>query len=187
MPGARYVSKNNANIIRISTLSKMFPDGIILVPFRHPLAHADSLLRMHKRFKRMHKEQPFSRRYMEHLGHYEFGETFRPINFDNWLNTSGLSPDMADFWLAYWIASFRHLLKNTPQNIAFLSYERCCAEPQTALGKLSGVLELRQPQTLLDQAQKYRAPRSFDLPDYAPALKEESLVLYQALLDRSSV
>lgn len=46
----RYVSKNNANIARIQILNKLFPDSIIIVPFRHPLDHAASLLQQHCNF-----------------------------------------------------------------------------------------------------------------------------------------
>ena len=33
----RYVSKNNANIARIPKITRLFPDAVILVPFRQPL------------------------------------------------------------------------------------------------------------------------------------------------------
>ena len=47
---ARYVSKNNANIARIPLIARLFPDAIILVPFRNPMDHAGSLLRTHLLF-----------------------------------------------------------------------------------------------------------------------------------------
>ncbi|MDD3289036.1 MAG: sulfotransferase [Alphaproteobacteria bacterium] len=182
---ARYISKNNANIIRIKTLAKMFPDGTIFVPFRQPFAHADSLQRMHVRFEQLHKEQPFSQRYMEHLGHYEFGKTLRPINFDGWLDASPFSPNTANFWLSYWIAAFRHLLENKQKNMFFFSYEKCCADPKRELEKLADILMISQTEKLLSQAEKYRAPRQFELPNYSAPLKEEAMGIYRALLDNS--
>lgn len=46
--GARYVSKNNANIARTQALMKMFPDASVVVPLRNPVEHAISLLRQQK-------------------------------------------------------------------------------------------------------------------------------------------
>ena len=40
--GKRYISKNNLNIARIGYLKRVFPDSIIIVPFRDPLQHASS-------------------------------------------------------------------------------------------------------------------------------------------------
>ena len=47
---ARYVSKNNANVARIPKIRQLFPDAVILVPFRNPVDHAGSMLRQHLRF-----------------------------------------------------------------------------------------------------------------------------------------
>ncbi len=70
----RYISKNNGNIARLDLIGRMFPEAKILVPVRHPLEHAASLLRQHRNFIEMHKDEAFIRRYMADLGHYEFGE-----------------------------------------------------------------------------------------------------------------
>ena len=69
----RYLSKNNANIARIGLLSRMFPDCVIVVPFRNPLAQSQSLLAQHSNFLSLHAQAPFMRRYMTDLGHFEFG------------------------------------------------------------------------------------------------------------------
>lgn len=76
----RYLCKNNANIARLSLLPELFPDCRIIVPVRSPLDHARSLRRQHVQFSALHAEDAFARRYMEWLGHYEFGAALKPID-----------------------------------------------------------------------------------------------------------
>src|SRR5262245_60954045 len=64
---SRYLSKNNANIARIPLLRRLFPNGLLVVPFRKPLDHARSLLNQHRRFLELHKVDSFSRRYMDDI------------------------------------------------------------------------------------------------------------------------
>ena len=79
--GGRYISKNNANIARLDAIPAMFPDASIVVPIRSPVAHAASLLRQHQNFLAQHKTDPFAKRYMQDIGHLEFGDLHRPIQF----------------------------------------------------------------------------------------------------------
>ena len=58
----RYISKNNPNISRIGYLKRVFPDSIIVVPFRAPLQHASSMLRQHRNFTKIHEQDPFALR-----------------------------------------------------------------------------------------------------------------------------
>lgn len=46
---SRYVSKNNANIARLGALAEAFPDAAIIIPLRHPIDQARSLLRQHQK------------------------------------------------------------------------------------------------------------------------------------------
>ena len=46
----RYLSKNNQNIRRLELISEIFPNSKILIPFRDPIQHANSLLTQHKKF-----------------------------------------------------------------------------------------------------------------------------------------
>jgi hypothetical protein len=54
MGSGRYLSKNNNNILRVSTIKKAFPRAIIIVPFRDPLQQSNSLLSQHQRFLAAH-------------------------------------------------------------------------------------------------------------------------------------
>ena len=78
----RYLSKNNNNILRLDTISRAFPNALILIPFREPIQHAHSLLRQHRHFSAMQSNDAFGRSYMAWLGHHEFGLDHRPFVFD---------------------------------------------------------------------------------------------------------
>ena len=140
---ARYVSNNNANIGRIGLLSRIFPDSTIVIPFRNPVNQAASLLRQHQRFIDIHREDPFTRYYMESIGHYEFGGAMRLIDFPPVEGLDAQSDPMSgNFWLAYWIRVYTHLLKEERSNLHFFDFDKLCAEPLSSLEALNGVLHI---------------------------------------------
>lgn len=106
----RYLSKNNANIARIAGLAKAFPEARFLVPLRDPLAQAKSLLRQHQMALKTHSASAFARRYVRDIGHFEFGADHKPILFAGMDRVIAKhDPLTLDYWLAYWIAAYRHL------------------------------------------------------------------------------
>jgi hypothetical protein len=122
---ARYVTKNNNNILRIGTLAAAMPDAQFLVPLRDPLTHAASLLNQHLRFL---NPDPFVRDYMTWLGHHEFGATHRPLLFGD--APTG-DPLTLDYWLAAWTAAYGALDRaedGTPNN-CFVPYEALSSDP----------------------------------------------------------
>jgi Sulfotransferase family len=119
----RYVSKNNANIARIGLLMRMFPDAYIVVPFRHPVDHAASMLRQHRNFLARHSKDPFSRKYMHDIGHFEFGQLHRPIRF---AQAPDGDTETIEYWLKYWVSAFTHILSHQTQ-VVLLSFENLCA------------------------------------------------------------
>jgi hypothetical protein len=132
--GARYISKNNANIARLPLLRAMFPGARILVPLRDPMAHAASLRRQHANFLARHAEDAFARRYMADIGHYEFGALHRPIRFPGLEELAeGLDPGRLDYWLAYWIAAFGHVEAHLDA-VEILDHDALCARAGPAAG-----------------------------------------------------
>ncbi|MBS0563668.1 MAG: sulfotransferase [Proteobacteria bacterium] len=122
---ARYVCKNNNNILRIGSLAAAMPDAQFLVPLRDPLTHAASLLTQHQRFL---NSDPFVRDYMTWLGHHEFGATHRPFLFGD--RPEG-DPLTLDYWLRVWIAAYGalDLAEAGAANICFVPYEPLGADP----------------------------------------------------------
>jgi hypothetical protein len=140
---SRYLSKNNANIGRLEILKRLFPDAILLIPFRDPIQHAASMLRQHLRFLEIHRHEPFTRKYMKDLGHLEFGALHRPLSFpglgsirERW------DPESLDYWIGYWNLAFRHVL-SSPEEVSLLSYERLCRSGQAGLRDLGDEIGLR--------------------------------------------
>jgi hypothetical protein len=156
---ARYASKNNANISRLGFLRKLFPDSVLLVPFRDPVGQAVSLLHQHVRFSERHAVDAFSRQYMDDIGHLEFGALHRPIQFAGMdAVRSQYRPDTLDYWLAYWERAFRHVQKYTA-SIELMSYEALCAYGTTGMPALAERLGLPQQALIAALGNRMRAPR----------------------------
>jgi hypothetical protein len=157
----RYISKNNGNIARIPMLRRIFPDAVIIVPFREPLHHATSLLEQHRNFLRIHEQDPFASAYMLAIGHFDFGRNLRPVDFDNWLDMrTSRDAEKLDFWIEYWIAGYGHLLAANADNVHFLNYERFCEKPDEGLRRLGEAIGTLHPETLFSAATTIRAVRS---------------------------
>jgi hypothetical protein len=180
----RYVSKNNANVARLDFIGRMFPGAKVLVPVRHPIDHARSMLRQHRNFLDMHQSTPFVRRYMADLGHYEFGDVHRPIAFPGLeALTGGRDPLDIDYWVGYWIAAFEHVLEHRDRVIV-VSYEHACADPERALTAVCQRLEVDLEDVLPDAAALFR-----DVPPAGqggiavdPQLRRRAELLHGALV-----
>lgn len=151
----RYLSKNNLNITRLSYLHRLFPDGCFIVPFREPLQHAMSLLRQHQNFTKLHGDNKFAKDYMAAIGHYDFGENLKPVNFRGWHADTHYDPMQLDFWLEYWIACYQYLIDHGPY-IHFVSFESLCANPKEQLAALAQKIAI-DPQKLDVYADKIKA------------------------------
>ena len=139
-PVPRYLSKNNANIARIDLLKDMFPGCQIVVPVREPSAHAASLFRQHKNFVDLHAKDPFTRRYMRDIGHFEFGSLHRPMAFDLDLVRQYEKTD-PNYWLAYWISCFEHL-SGQIEKATFVRQSDLRTSPQSTMDSLMAALGL---------------------------------------------
>ncbi|MEZ5289009.1 MAG: sulfotransferase [Vicinamibacterales bacterium] len=187
-PRSRYVSKNNANVARRRLLSRLFPDAAIVVPFREPVAQAMSLLTQHRRFLDLHREHDFTRRYMRDIGHFEFGALHRPIAFDGVTDMRArYSTDTLDYWLAYWVHGFRHVLSEG-DGVVFVSYERLCSGGAAALDSLTTSLGLTP--RALDDDQSFWEPRGHR--DRRSEVRDQNLLaaadaVHAELLSRSIV
>ena len=184
---ARYVSKNNANIARTKIIRQLYSNATIVVPFRHPLHHASSLLQQHLNFEQIHRADPFASEYMKAIGHYDFGQNLRPIDFDGWFDDrrSRDTKSLA-FWLEYWIASYKHLLANT-SSLYFFDYDRLCRDPVRELTVLAEVIESRDRQALMSSASRIRQPkpRQISTNDLPSSLQKDAELVYARLQDAS--
>ena len=121
----RYLSKNNNNYMRIDILTKKFPNSKILIMYRDPLKHAQSLLKSHKNFCNIQKNDKFIEDYMSYLGHFEFGLNYKPrnkpIKFNNHFSI--------DHWLEQWCLFYENLIsREINRNVIFVSYDDLCKD-----------------------------------------------------------
>lgn len=182
----RYLSKNNANIARIRMLKRLFPDAFVVVPLRNPIEHAISMWRQHRNFLKRHAHSVFARRYMEDIGHYEFGALHRPIRFPVLDSVAqGLTPMQPDYWLAYWIAAFDYLARLGGFDI--VRYETLCDSGVGGLSVLAGHLELEAKAGALVEAAAVLhpppPPRRGEHPVDA-GLADQAMAIYEKLAQR---
>ena len=120
----KYLSKNNLNSKRINLINSILPQSFFLIPIREPLQHAFSLLQQHLRFKQLQKNDDFIRRYMNYLGHNEFGIDHKswnkPINFHDF--------NKIDYWLEQWSLFYQNIFDKykSTNNCFFVIYEELC-------------------------------------------------------------
>ena len=177
----RYLAKNNNNLLRIASLKRAFPEAIILVPFRNPLDHAKSLMAQHQRFLKTHQEDPFSLKYMNWLGHHEFGANLKPFRFNN--DAMPRCPDeTADFsyWVRYWSCVYENVLNDHAQDIVLFDYDRFCRQPAVCLEELAPVLQLDKEQ-LEPFFSKVQSSTRHDHPEVDPAALAWAQRVHQAL------
>lgn len=155
---SRYLSKNNANIARIDALRAAFPDCMIVVPLRHPLAQARSMLRQHVRFANLQAGDRFALRYMADIGHFEFGLAHRPILFPGVAQLADrYRPDRIEYWTGYWAAAFSHLAQRS--NVLFIDYQGFCSDGGN-FRALCEMLDLQAGQDQLERAGRQIRPQA---------------------------
>lgn len=180
----RYLSKNNLNICRIDYIRETIPDATIIIPFRSPLMHAQSLLKQHQNFLGIHKRDHFASVYMKAIGHYDFGDNIRPIDFDGWLSKRKYH-DFEDinFCLEYWIATYSNLLTKIGGNVYLHSHEALCNDPYTALTKLAEAIDINDQEAFMKNEKiVWQRPASkIDKNIFDPELLKQAEDLYKRL------
>ena len=186
---ARYISKNNLNIARIKYLGNAFPDSTILILYRSPLQQASSLLKQHRNFLNIHREDSFAQKYMEDTGHFDFGENLRPVDFNGWLSKAGEpNPNTLSFWLLYWVNAYRYLLNGKKPQARFFSYDAFCADPQSGLEKLGRILDIKNSELLMANVKRIAAPKphNVETDDVPSSILDQAEDLYLELQNADS-
>jgi len=162
----RYLSKNNNNILRIDYLQTTFPEAFVIVPFRDPLQQAISLLNQHLHFAEMHQNDRFSLKYMNWLGHFEFGLNQKPFFMDDeagFKKMHSYPKTDINFWLHTWKNYYRYLTERVSGKVILFSYEKFCAEPKSQLTALFSTIRVaNQDITFLSFKPVIRTAGGFD-------------------------
>ena len=126
---SRYLSKNNNNYSRVKLIQSVFPNAVIIMPYRDPIQHAYSLFRQHKHFCKLQQKDPFILEYMNFLGHHEFGS-----NHKSWYSPEEYKdPFSINYWLEQWFLFYQNIIAEKSHNsIALISYEELCEKSETS-------------------------------------------------------
>jgi hypothetical protein len=179
----RYLSKNNNNILRLDAVRESFPNAVILIPFRHPLTHAASLMNQHRLFLKSQKQDAFALKYMIWLAHHEFGGGHRPFRFSEEAQAKG-APLALDYWLRLWIDAYGFLYpKSNDVNARLVCYEDLCKNPATALENLGKMAKITQP---MGRQNPIRSGVRKVLDPYDPVLLANAESLYLQLREKGS-
>jgi len=122
-------------------------------------------MKQHERFVEEHRQDGFSKKYMQWLGHFEFGDNFKPINFDGWLADKTF-PSIIDydFWIQYWTAAYDYVLKHKDEHVQLVDFEALLKSGESILENIADFVGLRDKSTLIAGAATLRSPttRPFD-------------------------
>jgi len=180
----RYLSKNNANALRLPGIIEAFPYALLVHPFRDPLQQAASLLQQHRRAIELGREDPFRARYMSWLGHYEFGRDHRPVLISG-APTATEPTDRIDYWLKTWCAAHRRLL-DQPEAVRgrqlFIDYDELCLEPHTGVALLAHLARVE-----LGTGEGLKPPRPYDSVPETPALLDRARAIHAELVARATI
>lgn len=173
----KYISKNNNNILRLTSLEKIAGSKIIVL-YREPLSHASSLLKLHKRFSNTQTDDPFELEYFNFLGHHEFGIGHKPFLLTPaFTQRRQLYPkDELEYWLISWINYYQYLL-DLPAQYTLVCFEDLITNENMVLKHLSNDLAIGSIPT---------SNSTFSPPDYKnahgdPSLLSEAKNLYSRL------
>jgi len=164
----RYLSKGNYNILRIPYLMELFPDAGFLIPVRHPMAHVMSLVRQHLLFTEYARTDSRVAKYMEMLGHYEFGPQrcvpgidtdYVTEVQDHWASDRHFS-GYALIWSAVyrWIHDYVSSTPSARSRVHFVRHEDLCKNPESVLDRLAHDLGLVVDQRTVAEATRLIKP-----------------------------
>lgn len=173
-PEKKYLSKNNNNILRLKSVSRAFPNAVIIVPFRDPVQQAYSLRTQHRKF--VGEEDSFTGKYMKWLAHHEFGVHHRPFVFHE--NVAGpIDTDDLNYWVQLWVNTYSYVLENLPSTAILLSYEMLCEESDQVWSQLSQLLNLPYDNSVISFSKAYRQIDE----DISSDLLQEAQQLYRKM------
>lgn len=177
----RYLCKNNNNILRLGAIRQAFPEALILIPFRDPVQHANSLLRQHRRFAELHEQDRFALSYMTWLSHHEFGRDHRPMRFGHGTGNPH-AIDTLDYWVHAWCEAYDWLQAHKPGEALFVCYEDLCTRASTwpRLAELADISE--HDETGSDAFRLSSRPVDVEVD---PALAARATAIYSRLVERA--
>ena len=144
---------------------------------RNPIDHTKSLMDQHERFISMQTEEPFVLKYMNWLGHHEFGLGYKSFNLSEQANK--YDKFSANFWLASWVSYYSYVKQFLmDENLYLIDYNDLLNHPKELLSSLNNKVDTSL-QT--EHLKPFHNP-SKSVEGLDENLKSKALELYSELL-----
>ena len=175
----RYLSKNNFNILRLSSLIEFFPNSYFFIIFRHPLEQSYSLYKQHINFSKLQTENKFILEYMNLLGHFDFGLSHKYYLFEN-NNAPGNNLNDYNYWLKIWIEVYQYASKlKDSKNINFICYESLCQKKEKYFEKF--IINEKDIVNKINFKDFVNKNKNINQNFFDKKLLEQSLTLYELM------
>ena len=190
---SRYLAKGNYNLTRIRYINKLYPDAKFIIAIRRPEAHIASLLKQHYLFSQIEKKNNRVLKYMNRIGHYEFGLNFTPVNIgDNSLSQKIMSlmnnnhelEALAHYWAMVYEYIYHDILNDDAINssVLLVRYEDLCKAPLDSLKNIQEFCnlskELNEPQSGISAPSYYSHGFSSEQTELIKNVTEKTKFLY---------
>lgn len=179
-PCDRYLSKNNNNILRLAAIREIFPNALILIPYRSPVQQASSLLGQHENFCELQAKDKFTLSYMTWLGHHEFGIDHRPFRFRE--TDGGHYPiNTLNYWLQLWCDTYSWLEENAGDSVMFVCYEDLCSDSYV----WNRLAEIGECDAVVKDGDRFKVSMRTISEDIDPRLSELAAAVYARLTKKA--
>jgi len=162
-PGQVYLAKNNNFILRYNSVRTYNDDFIMVILYRDPQTHVASLLEKHNLYTKLQGDDPFVLKYMNWLGHHEFGLNQKPFVFSDTENFSNTEMVSVDYWIKSWINYYQYVLNIDHPNTIFINYDLYCENPKATI---QSILKKTGIESSLPDYTPFNNPRKndFEIP-----------------------
>ena len=117
----KYLSKNNFLFNKIKLIKEILPNSKFLIPIRDPLQQSYSLYKQHIHFLNLQRKDDFVRRYMNYLGHTEFG-----LDHKYWFEPQNFKDNQSiNYWMEQWQMFYKFMHQNflDDNSCLFIKYD----------------------------------------------------------------
>ncbi|MFC2100261.1 sulfotransferase family protein [Bacteroidota bacterium] len=170
-----YLAKNNNLILRFESLRKQNNKFHAIFMFRDPVSHARSLLAQHTKFLDFQAKDKFILKYMNWLGHHEFGEGHKIFTFEEQQNFG--DPKSINYWIRIWINYYKNLL-SINQKYFLLEYHDFLKYPEEFIHALSNLTDI---ELSTDGINKFTKEMETRCEDCDPLILKEANNIYSEL------
>ena len=171
----RYLSKNNNIFDEFETLFRIFPNMILVVPFRDPVQQSNSLLRQHSNIKSKQKKNKFILEYMNSIGHHEFGLGYKFRRQPNKFHDTNNINHWIEQWYLFYLSAVNKFENN--KSVYFLNYELMC-EDENYFRRFCKILDIDTQ----DSKNNFVNKNSYNPKDVNDKILSNSMDIFKYLL-----